>query len=121
MSEPDGDYLLQPRWLALALFFLVLLTMLIIDGRQDSKTRDLQRRVGQLEELNKKMTLTSDLRYRVIAIGDNYHWIDRQTSQSVSYENGDSAQFPSLDKAITAFIDGKLIVKRNERMESERR
>lgn len=70
------------------------------------------------------MTLTSNLRYRVVAIGDNYHWIDRRTNQSVTYENGDTAQFPSLDKAITAFIDGKLTVKMNEPMgqlESEER
>jgi hypothetical protein len=63
------------------------------------------------------MTLTSNLRYRVIAIGDNYHWIDRQTNQPVPYENGDTAQFSSLDKAITAFIDGKLTVKRNKMMD----
>lgn len=70
------------------------------------------------------MTLTSNLRYRVVAIGDNYHWIDRQTNEPVAYEDGDTAQFPSLDKAITAFIDGKLTVKMNEPMgqlESERR
>lgn len=67
------------------------------------------------------MTLTSNLRYRVIAIDNHYHWVDRQTNQPVLYENGDEARFPSLDKAIHAFIDGKLAVKRNERMEGDRR
>ena len=70
------------------------------------------------------MNLTSNLRYRIVAIGDNYHWIDRATSQPVDYENGDIAQFPTLDEAVAAFIDGKLTVKMNEmtdQLESERR
>jgi hypothetical protein len=70
------------------------------------------------------MNLTSNLRYRVVAIDDNYHWLDRATSEPVPYENGDAAQFPTLDEAIAAFIDGKLTVKVNEPMgqlESERR
>jgi hypothetical protein len=69
------------------------------------------------------MNLTSNLRYRVVAIGDNYHWIDRTTNELVAYENGDTAQFPSLDEAVAAFIDGKLTVKVNEmtdQLESER-
>jgi hypothetical protein len=60
--------------------------------------------------------LTSNLRYRVVAIDDKYHWIDRATSQPVTYENGDEARFDSLDEAVDAFIDGKLTVKQNEVM-----
>jgi hypothetical protein len=67
------------------------------------------------------MNLTSNLRYRIVAIGDSYHWIDRATGEPVDYENGDTAQFPSLDEAIDAFIDGKLAVKVNEPLEQERR
>jgi hypothetical protein len=67
------------------------------------------------------MNLTSNLRYRVVAIGDSYHWIDRTTNEPVDYENGDPAQFPSLDEAVAAFIDGKLAVKVNEVLEQERR
>jgi hypothetical protein len=62
------------------------------------------------------MNLTSNLRYRVVAIGDNYHWLDRATNEPVTYENGDTAQFPTLDEAIATFIDGKLAVKMNEPM-----
>jgi hypothetical protein len=65
------------------------------------------------------MNLTSNLRYRIVATGDNYHWIDRTTNEPVDYENGNAAQFPSLDEAIAAFIDGKLVVKVNEPLERE--
>jgi hypothetical protein len=63
----------------------------------------------------------NNLRYRVIAIGDYYHWTDRKTGQAVPYENGDEARFNSLDEAVDAFIQGKLAVKKNEVMEGERR
>jgi hypothetical protein len=58
--------------------------------------------------------LTSNLRYRVIAIGDKYHWIDRVNNEPITYENGEVAQFNSLDDAIDAFVEGKLTVKKNE-------
>lgn len=61
-------------------------------------------------------TLTSNLRYRVVAIDDKYHWIDRTANKPVTYENGDEARFDSLDEAVDAFIDGKLTVKQNEVM-----
>ena len=70
------------------------------------------------------MNLTSNLRYRIVATGDNYYWIDRVTNEPVPYENGDTAQFSTLDETIAAFVDGKLVVKMNEPMgqlESERR
>ena len=57
--------------------------------------------------------LSSNLRYRVVAIGDRYHWIDRCTQLPVPYEGGGKARFETLDDAIAAFIDGKLTVKQN--------
>jgi hypothetical protein len=60
------------------------------------------------------MTLSSNLRYRMVALGDKYHWIDRINNQSLTYENGEAAQFDSLDDAIDAFVDGKLTAKKNE-------
>jgi len=62
-------------------------------------------------------TLSSNLRYRVVAVGDKYHWLDRKTNQALNYKNGDEAQFDSLDSAIAAFVDGKLTVEKNEVME----
>jgi len=60
------------------------------------------------------VTLSSNLRYRVVAIGDKYHWLDRKTNQSLNYKNGDEAQFDSLDESIAAFVNGKLTVEKNE-------
>jgi len=57
--------------------------------------------------------LDNNLRYRVVAIKDRYHWVDRATKLPVPYEGGGKALFKSLDEAIAAFIDGKLAVKQN--------
>lgn len=57
--------------------------------------------------------LSSKLRYRVVAVGEQYHWLDRKTNHAVPYENGQPARFNSLDEAIDAFIQGKLVVKQN--------
>ena len=57
--------------------------------------------------------LESNLRYRVVAIGDRYHWIDRATKLPVPFAGGGKARFKTLDEAIAAFIDGKLTVKQN--------
>jgi hypothetical protein len=60
-----------------------------------------------------KFKLSSNLRYRVVATGNHYHWIDRCTQLPVPYAGGGRARFKSLDEAIAAFIDGKLTVKQN--------
>lgn len=60
--------------------------------------------------------LNSNLRYRVVAVGDKYHWLDRVTSEPLTYRDGSVAQFDGLDEAIAAFIDGKLSAERNEVM-----
>lgn len=60
--------------------------------------------------------MNSNLRYRVVAIDNRYHWIDRATNQPLTYKNGNEAQFDSLDDAIKAFIDGHLSVEKNEAM-----
>ncbi len=60
------------------------------------------------------MKLDSNLRYRVVGVGDLYHWLDRKTNQPLSYKNGDAAQFKTLDEAIDAFVNGKLSAERNE-------
>jgi len=57
--------------------------------------------------------LDSNLRYRVVASGNRYHWIDRATQLPVPFAGGSKASFRSLDEAIAAFIDGKLAVKQN--------
>jgi hypothetical protein len=60
------------------------------------------------------LTLDSNLRYRVVAVGERYHWIDRATNQPLTYKDGSGARFVGLDEAIAAFIDGKLSADRNE-------
>lgn len=60
------------------------------------------------------MTPDNNLRYRVVGIGDKYHWLDRKTNLALTYKNGDEARFNSLDEAIAAFVDGLLTVERNE-------
>lgn len=45
---------------------------------------------------------------------EQYHWLDRKTKQPLTYQNGEEAQFDSLDDAIKAFINGKLSATRNE-------
>ena len=62
--------------------------------------------------------LDSNLRYRIVASGNRYHWIDRATKLPVPYEGGGKALFKSLDEAIDAFIKGKLIVKQNVPLKS---
>lgn len=58
--------------------------------------------------------LDSNLRYRVVAVGEKYHWLDRATQQSLTYKDGSEAQFADLDSAIQVFIDGELTVECNE-------
>jgi hypothetical protein len=58
--------------------------------------------------------MNSNLRYRVVAIDDRYHWIDRRTNQPVTFKDGSEARFDGLDEAVRAFIDGKLSVEKNE-------
>lgn len=55
-------------------------------------------------------------RKKVAAINDDYeyHWLDRATNQPLTYKDGSEARFGSLDDAISAFIDGRLSVERNE-------
>lgn len=60
--------------------------------------------------------LSSNLRYRVVAVGDRYHWLDRKTNLPLTYKNGDEAQFDGLDDAIGAFLDGLLSAERNEEL-----
>lgn len=60
------------------------------------------------------MTLSSNLRYRVVASGDKFHWLDRKTNQPLTYRDGQAAQFDDLDAAIAAFVEGELSVERNE-------
>jgi hypothetical protein len=69
---------------------------------------------GRKDSVETMITLSSNLRYRIIAIGDKYHWIDRVNNEPITYENGEVAQFNSLDDAIDAFVEGKLTVKKNE-------
>ena len=57
--------------------------------------------------------LSSNLRYRVVASGNRYHWIDRATKLPVPFADGSKALFKSLDEAIDAFVEGKLTVKQN--------
>jgi hypothetical protein len=57
--------------------------------------------------------LSSNLRYRVVAIGPRYHWLDRATKLPVPYADGSKARFTTLDEAIAAFTEGKLTVKQN--------
>lgn len=59
------------------------------------------------------LNLDSNLRYRVVATGNRYHWIDRCTQLPVRFSGGGKALFKSLDQAIAAFVDGKLTVKQN--------
>lgn len=58
--------------------------------------------------------LDSNLRYRVVAVGEKYHWLDRATQQPLTYKDGSEAQWPTLDEAIAAFIDGQLSAECNE-------
>ena len=51
--------------------------------------------------------MNSNLRYRVMSNDDYFFWIDRKTSQALTYKNGDEARFDSLDEAIAAFVDAK--------------
>lgn len=51
------------------------------------------------------------------ASGDRYHWLDRATNQPLTYKDGREAQWETLDEAITAFINKRLAVERNEVME----
>jgi hypothetical protein len=60
--------------------------------------------------------LDSTLRYRVVGIGQRYHWLDRKTNQPLTMKNGDEAQFNSLDEAIDAFIKGELSAQQNEHL-----
>lgn len=60
------------------------------------------------------MTSDSNLRYRVVAIGEQYHWLDRATNQPLTYKDGSEARFGSLDEAISTFVDGRLSAERNE-------
>lgn len=60
------------------------------------------------------VTLNSNLRYRVVGIGDQYHWLDRKTNEPLTDKNGHEARFDSLDAAIQAFIEGRLSADRNE-------
>lgn len=46
--------------------------------------------------------------------GEQYHWIDRKTKEPLTYKDGSEARFESLDEAISAFIDGRLSVNKNE-------
>src|ERR1043165_1097304 len=64
--------------------------------------------------------LSSNLRYRVVASGNRYHWIDRATRLPVPYEGGSKAMFKSLDEAVAAFVDGKLVVKQNVPLKQRR-
>jgi hypothetical protein len=57
--------------------------------------------------------LDSNLRYRVEAIGNRYHWIDRATKLPVPYADGSKARFKTLDEAIAAFVEGQLTVRQN--------
>jgi hypothetical protein len=61
-------------------------------------------------------TLNSHLRYRVVAVGNGYHWLDRATNIPVPRKDGSPATFASLDEAINAFIDQQLAVTVNEPM-----
>lgn len=58
--------------------------------------------------------LDSNLRYRVVGIGERYHWLDRKTNLPLTYKDGSEAQFDSLDEAITAFLDAQLSAECNE-------
>lgn len=69
-----------------------------------------------MAELNFK--LESNLRYRVVATGNRYQWIDRATKLPVPYAGGGRALFKTLDEAIDAFIQGKLTVKQNVPLKS---
>lgn len=60
--------------------------------------------------------LNSNLRYRVVAVGDKYHWLDRATNEPLTYKDGSEAQFDGLDEAIAAFINRKLSAERNDVM-----
>jgi len=60
--------------------------------------------------------MNSNLRYRVMSNDDYFFWIDRKTSQALTYKNGDEARFDSLDEAIAAFVDAKLTVEKNEEL-----
>jgi hypothetical protein len=62
------------------------------------------------------MTLNSTLRYRIVAIGDQYHWLDRGTGEPLTYKDGQVAQWATLDAAIAAFVEEKLTAERNEEM-----
>lgn len=69
-------------------------------------------------------TLDSNLRYRVVAINGDAaqllsgpcpcYWLDRKTQQPLTYKDGGEAQWPTLDEAIDAFVEGKLSVEKNE-------
>lgn len=63
------------------------------------------------------MSLDSNLRYRIVAVGEKYHWLDRKTGEPLAYKSGDVAQFDDLDAAIAAFVEGKLTIERNEVLE----
>lgn len=43
-----------------------------------------------------------------------YHWLDRATSQPLTYKDGGEARFDSLDEAISAFVEARLSAERNE-------
>lgn len=72
------------------------------------------------------MTLDSSLRYRVVAINGDAakllsgpcpcYWLDRKTDQPLTYKDGSEARWTSLDEAISAFVEGRLEVERNEVM-----
>jgi hypothetical protein len=75
-------------------------------------TNDTKEHTGEIAPFK----LDSKLRYRVVGIGERYHWLDRKTNQPLTYKNGDEAQFDSLDEAIDAFLSGRLSAEQNEEL-----
>lgn len=64
--------------------------------------------------------LDSKLRYRVVGIGEQYHWLDRANNQPLTYKDGHQARFNTLDDAIHAFIRQELSAEMNEELKHER-